>query len=1108
MHRPGVLPFLTLAGLVSLATPLAAQAKPNRKPAAKAPADATATASAAPAASPEDSLNTIRFRNLGPSVAGGRVSTVVGIPGQPGSYYVGAGAGGVWKTTDNGNTWEAIFKDQPAASIGAVALAPSNPNLVWVGTGEAAIRNDVVNGHGVWFSPDAGHSWQFMGLGRVGQISKIVVDPANPDVVLVAALGHAWSPNADRGIFRTTDGGKTWHKTLFVNDTTGASDLIMDPGNPRVYFAGMWQFVRHPWELTSGGAGSGIYRSTDGGVTWERLSQGLPRGIYGRIALGIGASNPSHIYALVEAKTGMLWESHDLGDHWSSVSDNHALDVRPFYFSQVTVSPSDDRKLYFSSYELLESADGGKTAKAIDQGVHVDHHALWIDPTNAQRIIQGNDGGAYATTDGGKNWTWFNNLPIEQFYMVAANGNDPYLVCGGLQDNNAWCGPSGASDGAQWFTATGGDGEYAVPAPSDSTILYVDSQNGDISRVNLRTGESHGIRPYEPGVEGTKPADLTYRFNWTSPIEVSATDANEVFIGANVVFKSTDGGQHWAPISPDLTRNDKTKQVNSGGPIEYDISGAETYNTILTVNVAPTDTNVIWVGTDDGLVQVTKDGGKTWANVGGHFPGLAADEEGRVYQVGISPFDAGTAYITYDRHEFDDNRAYAYKTADYGKSWTRIDAGLPEYAAHVVREDPNARNFLVLGTDQGLWFSRNGGASWKAMKADFPTTPVYDVKFVKASHDLLVATHGRGLFALDNISSLEGLTAEVAAQDFHLFPVVPAVLRGRARGRSGVAPTNFTVRGAPQGAVIDYYLRAGVDTTSPAGSPEAGGPGGGRGGRGGPGGFGGGRRSGARLVVTSAAGDTVFVDSSGPTKMGVNRMTWGLRWNGPTPLTIEPPQGGEGGGGFRRGGFGPAVVPGMYTVTVSVAGKSGSQTVEVKPDPVQGGDPAKFQAQLAAGLQFRSELTALHEMLNHLVAIETQIRNAQTAVRETGDTAAMGALNRASRDLSRKLRQLKDTLYNSDQQRGAPEDDIHYLTRFADKYQSLGFGVFGGYAQPPSPQLMDEWKVERAQLDGFIATFNGILNTDVAAYNQVANANHTPVLLGGGPIAIKAASAR
>ena len=1102
MHRPRVHSFLILAGLVCLSPPLAAQAASRAKPGAKAPADATATPTAA--ANPADSLNTIRFRNLGPSVAGGRVASVVGIPGQPLTYYVGAAAGGVWKTTDGGNTWDAIFKDQPAASIGAVALAPSNPNLVWVGTGEAAIRNDVVNGHGVWFSPDAGHSWHFMGLGDVGQISKIAIDPANPDIVLVAALGHAWSSNAGRGVFRTTDGGKTWQKTLFVNDTTGASDLIMDPGNPRVYFAAMWQFVRHPWEMVSGGTGSGIYRSTDGGVTWERLSQGLPKGIYGRIALGIGASDPSHVYALVEAKTGMLWDSHDLGDHWSAVSDNHALDVRPFYFSSMNVAPDDDRKLYFSSYQLLESDDGGKTAKVIDQSVHVDHHTLWIDPTNAQRFIQGNDGGAYATTDGGKNWTWFNNLPIEQFYMVAANGADPYMLCGGLQDNNAWCGPSGASDGSQWFTATGGDGEYAVPAPSDTTVIYVDSQNGSITRVNLRTGETRFIRPYGPTVEGTKPSELTYRFNWTSPIEVSATSADEVFIGANVVFKSTDGGQHWNAISPDLTRNDKSKQVNSGGPIEYDISGAETYNTILTVNVAPTDTNVIWVGTDDGLVQVTRDGGKTWTNAGGHFPGLAAEQEGRVYQVGVSPFDAGTAFVTYDRHEFDDNHAYVYKTADYGKTWTRIDAGLPEAAAHVVREDPNVRNFLVLGTDQGLWYSRDAGASWKAFKADFPTTPVYDVKFVKASHDLLVATHGRGLFALDDISPLEQLTAEVAAQDFHFFSGLPATLRGRGR-RSGVAPTNFTVRGTPPGAIVDYYLKAGTDTAPVVGAAEAGGAGGGGGGRGNRGGgFGGRGRNGARLVVTSAAGDTVYVDSSGPTKMGVNRMTWGLRWSGPTPLTIEPPQ--EGGGGFRRGGFGPSAVPGTYTLTLSVAGKSGSQTVEVRPDPVQGGDPAKFQAQLAAGLQFRAELSALHEMLNRLVSIETQIRNIQQALRDNAkdDTAALGAVNRASRELSRKLRQLKDTLYNSDQQRGAPEDDIHYLTRFADQYQ--GLGVFGGYAQPPAPPVLDEWKVDRAKLDGYLATFNAILSTDVAAFNQVANANHAPVIVGGTPVTIRTVS--
>src|SRR6267378_3988066 len=502
-----------------------------------------------------DSLNNLKFRNLGPSVAGGRVAAVVGVPGDRNLYYVGAAAGGVWKTLDGGDSWEAVFKEQPTASIGAVALAPSNPNVVWVGTGEGNPRNDVVDGGGVFMSPDAGKTWQLMGLRDVGQITRIVIDPTNPDVVLVAALGHVWGPNPERGVFRTADGGKTWQKVLFVNDTTGATDLIMVPGNPRLLFAAMWQFVRYPWELVSGGAGSGIYRSKDGGLMWERLREGLPPSPLGRIAVATGPTNPNHVYALVETKQGMLWDSKDQGDHWTKVSDFHGLSARPFYFSLLHVSPVDDRKVFFSSYLLLRSDDGGKTTTPIDRGVHVDHHALWIDPQNADRMIQGNDGGVYVTQDGAKSWRYLNNLPIEQFYMVAADNNVPYMLCGGLQDNNAWCGMSsgpggggggggagfgGTLTGAEWFTVAGGDGEYAVPAPSDSTVLYVDSQNGNVTRVDLRTGVTRSIRPYLSGVQETKPANLQYRFNWTTPIEVSPTDANVVLLGGNVVFKTTD----------------------------------------------------------------------------------------------------------------------------------------------------------------------------------------------------------------------------------------------------------------------------------------------------------------------------------------------------------------------------------------------------------------------------------------------------------------------------------------------------------------------------------------------------------------------------------------
>ena len=922
-------------------------------------------------------------------------------------------------------------------------------------------------------------------------------------MVLVAAIGHAWTPNPDRGVFRTTDGGKTWQKVLYVNDTTGASDLVMVPGNPRVLFAGMWQMVRRPWEMVSGGSGSGIYRSTDGGQTWERLTQGLPPGPWGRIALAVGPTDPSHVYALIEAKQGLLWDSHDLGDHWTAVSNNHALAARGFYFTLLHVSPVDDRKVYFSSYQLLLSEDGGKTTRLLDRGVHVDHHALWIDPQNPDRMIQGNDGGAYETDNGGASWHWFNNLPIEQFYMVAADNNVPYNLCGGLQDNNAWCGPSssvfGGLNGSEWFTVAGGDGEYAVPAPSDSTIIYAESQGGNAQRIEMHTGRTQAIRPYLPSVDDRAASELQYRFNWTTPIEVSRTDANTVYMGANVVFKSTDGGQHWSVISPDLTRNDKSKQGVSGGPVYYDISGAETYNTILTINVAPTDPSVIWTGTDDGLVQVTRDGGKTWTNVGDHFPGLAAGTEGRVSQIGVSPFDAGTAYLAVDRHQFDDNRPYVYKTTDYGKTWSSIAAGLPaDASARVVREDPNLRGFLVLGTDAALWYSRDGGASWRRFKAGFPTVPVYDVKFVQRSHDLVVATHGRGLFVLDNITPLEELTAEVATSDLHAFSALPAQIRVRAR-RPGVAPTRFTTPSAPNGAVIDYYLRTALDTgAGPAeGERPAGGPRGG-----GPGGFAGrARRHGAIITVTTAHGDTVVVDSNGPGSQGINRFVWGLRYAPPTRLEIEPPQPGAEENPFRNFG-GPRVVPGTYTVAVTAAGKTETRTVTVEPDPVLGGDSAAFLAQLRAALQLRNETSALNTMLNRLTSLQTQLQNIQQAMRNAESQAPGSPVATQARALGRKLRELKDSLYNSEVQRGG-QDDIHYLSRFQDRLQRLGFGGGFAYAQPPGDAVLEEWKVVRPLLDAYLARCNEILKTDVAQFNQVAQANGAPTLAGGAAITIQ-----
>jgi len=643
-------------------------------------------------------------------------------------------------------------------------------------------------------------------------------------------------------------------------------------------------------------------------------------------------------------------------------------------------------------------------------------------------------------------------------------------------------------NGAEWFTVAGGDGEYAVLAPSDTSILYVDSQNGNVTRVDLKTGVTRSIRPYLSGVSEMKPADLKYRFNWTTPIAVAPRDANTVYLGGNVVFKSSDGGEHWAAISPDLTRNDKAKQVTSGGPIEYDISGAESYGTILTITLAPTDSNVTWVGTDDGLVQVTRDGGKTWSNVAGRFPGVK-DLEGRAYQIGVSPFDPGAAYVAIDRHQLDDRRPYVYKTTDYGKTWTDIGKGLPQdVPARVVRENPNLRGFLVLGTDAGLWYSRDGGAGWKPLKADFPTVPVYDLQFVNRAHDLVIATHGRGLFVLDNITALEALTPDVLTSDFHLFTPLPTQIRVRPR-RTGVAPTRFTTPNAPAGAVLDYYLKTALDTGAAA--PPQGEQG--RGERS--------RRGRVVVIVTDSHGDTVAVDSSGPGKQGVNRFVWNLRYAAPTRLTFERPAGAEEEENPFRNVGGPRVVPGTYTVALVAGGRRATGTVTVEPDPILGGDPARFAAQLRAGLEWRNAMSALHEMLNRLVSLETQLKNTQQALRD--NAAADSAVSHQARELGKKLRELKDSLYNSDVQREAGQDDIHYLNRFQERLQGLGFGLSLAYAQPPTEVVAARLKELRATLDGYLARFNELVRSDVALFNKTAQERQAPILVAGQPVEVK-----
>jgi photosystem II stability/assembly factor-like uncharacterized protein len=1041
----------------------------------------------------KDPLENVKFRNIGPAVGGGRVSAVVGIPGKANVYYVGTGGGGVWYTQDGGLSWKAIFEKEGTSSIGAIALAPSNPNLVWVGTGESNLRNDVITGHGVYFSSDAGATWTFMGLKDAGQISNIVIDPHDANIVLVGVLGHAWGPSVDRGVFRTTDGGKTWKKVLYVDDTSGVSSLIMDPGNPMVLFAGIWPVRRYPWILESGGMSGGIYRSVDGGNTWRKLTEGLPEGAVGRIGLAASISNPHHIYAVIESKKGIAWDTTDLGDHWRQVTDNHSFNARPFYFSQIAVAPNNENRVYFINYNIMLSEDGGKTGRNTTRGgVHVDHHALWIDPLDPDRMIDGNDGGAYVTSDGARTWRYLDNLPIEQFYSVAADDNAPYNLCGGLQDNNAWCGPSnslsrGGITGFDWFTVTGGDGEYAVPAHGkDTHLVYVDSQNGSISRINIQNGLQNSIRPYLWGVSTRKPADLKYRFNWTSPIAVSYTDPNEVYVGGNVLFKSTDAGAHWTPISPDLTRNDKTKQETSGGSIEYDISGAETFDCILSFSLSPLDPKIIWVGTDDGVVQMTRDGGANWTNVTANMPNLP--QWGRIQQIEPSPSDPATAYVAVDFHEVDNNKPYVFKTHDYGKTWTAIMQGLPEEdPARVVREDPNQKGFLVAGTDTGLFYSADDGSHWTPLKSNFPTVPIYDIKFVKKSHDLVVATHGRGLFILDDIGPLEESGAQLVRSEFHLFNTLPAV-NWHNWNKHGFSSGGYVAPNPPSGAVLTYYLPSEIKVT-----PEL-------------------RKKGqtaVKIVISDSSGQVIRT-MYGPSKFGVNRVSWNLRYDGPKKLTFLPPPPAEREEEqfFFDPNSGPGALPGTYKVAITVNGKTETQQVEVETDPRFDLDVNNLRAQLKLGLELRDEVSALNEALNRLNSLHKQITSLQDLIgSEEGTDSQMNVAYKPVLDqakaLDKKLTAMQNPLYNTDVQPFG-QDDIHYLQRFHDQLQGLMRGVMGSYGEPPSGLMVQEATSMRKELEQHLQDINTFLNTDVAGFNKVAAEHGSSTLFAGSPIQIKA----
>ena len=803
---------ITVIALVGIAANGQSKPEPQAKAAKPAQAAQSHAANSAepnasgPAKPEEKAYKGMKYRLIGP-FRGGRSLTAAGVPGDPTTYYFGATGGGVWKSTDGAMTWSAVFDQEGTAAIGSIAVAASNHNVLYVGTGEACIRGNISHGDGVYKSLDGGKTWKNVGLKDSRAIGKVVINPTNPDIAFVAALGHPYGPNGERGIFRTTDGGKTWEKVLYKDENTGGIDVAFDPRNPNVLFGALWQARRTSWSLESGGPGSGLYRSSDGGSTWKRLEEhGLPKGPYGKIGVAVGA-NSDRVYALIEAHNpdGGLYRSDDGGESWQLVNPSHSLWQRPWYYMHVIADPRDENTLYIMNVEAYKSTDGGHLFSKVHVP-HGDNHGLWIDPQNTRRMIASNDGGVTVTLDGGKTWTLQDNQPTAQFYHVIADNATPYRVYGAQQDSGTVAIASRSDDGAithsDWYDVGGGEAGYIAPYPPDPNIVYAADYQGNITRYDRHIGQVKAITEEPELSDAHGAANLEHRFQWTAPVLISPHDPNTLYHGGEVLFKTTDGGVHWQAISPDLTRNDKSKQKVSGGDITLDDSGTEYYDTIFALAESSITRGLLWVGTDDGLIQLTKDEGKTWTNI----TPKDMPEWSRISQIDPSPFDPGTAYVAVDRHQFDDLHPYIYKTSDYGKTWTKLGQGIPDNTfVRVVREDPKKRGLLYAGTETGVFVSFDDGKNWRPLKLNLPTTPVHDLAIKE--NDLLVATHGRAFWILDDISPLRQCSDEIQQKEMFLY--TPATAYRVQAGATSFehASSKRAGQNPPSGAVIYYFLK-------------------------------------------------------------------------------------------------------------------------------------------------------------------------------------------------------------------------------------------------------------------------------------------------------------
>jgi photosystem II stability/assembly factor-like uncharacterized protein len=1012
-YRTGM---ITLAALLLATTTLPGQTKRPATPAFDA-----------------ETISGLGARNIGSATMSGRIAAVDAVhEGSRLTIYVGAASGGVWKSLNGGTTFKPVFDKQHVQSIGAVTIDPTNPKVVWVGTGESWMRNSVSVGDGIYKSTDGGDNWVNTGLKESEHIAKILVDPMHPDTVYAAVPGKLWSDSNERGVFKTTDGGKSWKKILAgPNASTGSSMIAMDRRNPQTVFAGMWDFRRKGWTFRSGGdsatapSGSGLFKTDDGGNSWTSLDDksapGLPAKPWGRVAVSVAPSHPDIVYAFIEAVPPLngLYRSDDGGKTLKAMDRSRYMVWRPFYFANLIIDPKDPNKLYKPDLTLIMSNNGGASFSPIGGGAHGDFHDVWVDPENTERLITGDDGGLWFSYDGGNNWWKANNLPISQFYHVSVDMDRPYKVYGGLQDNSSWVGYSeypGGIANSQWENMYGGDGFWMFADPTNPDYLYAEAQGGYVGRVNRKTHESRDLQPL-PGYKEEK-----LRFNWNTPIHMSPTDKGVLYVGSQYLFRSKDFGQTWDRISPDLSTNDpeKQKQEQSGG-VTVDNSAAETHTTIYAIAESPTNHHVIWVGTDDGNVQVTKDGGKTWSNVTANIK--HPQKNSWVSSIDAGHFAEGTAFITLNDHTSGDMRPHAYRTTNFGKTWERIvpaDGGVVKGYAHVVKEDPVNPKLLFLGTEFGLWVSIDGGSQWAQFTGgDFPWVAVHDLAVHPRDHDLVIATHGRGIWIIDDITPLRALTAETIGKDIAFLPSRPTVQKLPAGGGWANGDAVYTGPNPPDDAVITYYQRK--------------------------------RHIFGDLTMEVFDGKGTSLGTIPTSKRkGINRTNWSMR--------MKAPRVPSGAVGVGAGAYGPRYVPGKYTLKLT------SDTTVVNKELVVTGDPRAVHTQGGREQQF-ALMMKLYGLLEEMTFVTDRMRGAVGALQDrAGKLPAGDALAVRLKSAAEKVDGMVKSVVASKE--GGAVTGEERLREFV----SGVYGSLNGYEGEPT-------KTQAERVDALVREFGDLQST-------------------------------